>query len=225
MIVCKVCGATNEQGATFCGTCGSFLEWSGEAVQPDGSTQPQAAADGPPPGPTGPSGRPRGRVDRRHDRDRHAHRRDCGDGPAGLDHLSQLRPGQRPDPRLLLALRHRARPGRRGERPGRRRAAHVAQHPAGRDRGRHRRGRPARDPRLRPAAQGIAGAVVRGRGHRGAVRRRREQPALDRGERIARGVRVGRGRVAVAERGGSRRHPRSRRAGSRSRRARTATPT
>ncbi len=56
MIVCKVCGATNEQGATFCGTCGSFLEWSGEAVQPDGSTQPKAAADGPPPGPTGPTG-------------------------------------------------------------------------------------------------------------------------------------------------------------------------
>lgn len=55
MIVCKVCGATNEQGATFCGTCGSFLEWSGEAVQPDGSTQPQAA-DGPPPVPPGPSG-------------------------------------------------------------------------------------------------------------------------------------------------------------------------
>ncbi|HEY6570681.1 MAG TPA: zinc ribbon domain-containing protein [Candidatus Limnocylindrales bacterium] len=38
MIVCKVCGATNEQGATFCGTCGAFLEWSGEQVQ-DGSTQ------------------------------------------------------------------------------------------------------------------------------------------------------------------------------------------
>ena len=56
MIVCKVCGATNEQGATFCGTCGSFLEWSGEAVQPDGSTQPQAGADGPPPVPPGPSG-------------------------------------------------------------------------------------------------------------------------------------------------------------------------
>jgi dipeptidyl aminopeptidase/acylaminoacyl peptidase len=55
LIVCKVCGATNEQGATFCGTCGSFLEWSGEAVQPDGSTQPQGA-DGPPPVPPGPSG-------------------------------------------------------------------------------------------------------------------------------------------------------------------------
>ena len=46
MIVCKVCGATNEQGATFCGTCGSFLEWSGEAVQPDGSTAAARAADG-----------------------------------------------------------------------------------------------------------------------------------------------------------------------------------
>ena len=63
MIVCKVCGATNEQGATFCGTCGSFLEWSGEAVQPDGSTQPQAGADGPPPVPTGSVRAVRGRVD------------------------------------------------------------------------------------------------------------------------------------------------------------------
>jgi hypothetical protein len=53
VIVCKVCGATNEQGATFCGTCGSFLEWSGEAVQPDGSTPPPGAPDGPPPGPAG----------------------------------------------------------------------------------------------------------------------------------------------------------------------------
>ena len=76
-----------------------------------------------------------------------------------------------------------------------------------------------------PAAQGIAGAVVRGRGHRGAVRLRREQPALDRGELVASGVRVGRGRVRLAERRGVRRRPRSRRAGSRSRPARTATPT
>ena len=53
MIVCKVCGATNEQGATFCGTCGSFLEWTGESVQPDGSTKPQGPPDGPPPGPEG----------------------------------------------------------------------------------------------------------------------------------------------------------------------------
>ncbi len=50
MIVCKVCGATNEQGATFCGTCGAFLEWSGETVQPDGATQPSTPAGPPPPG-------------------------------------------------------------------------------------------------------------------------------------------------------------------------------
>ena len=54
MIVCKVCGATNEQGATFCGTCGAFLEWSGETVQADGTTQPvSSTAAGPPPVPPG----------------------------------------------------------------------------------------------------------------------------------------------------------------------------
>ncbi len=51
MIVCKVCGATNEQGATFCGTCGAFLEWSGEQVQPDGATAAVATPGGPPPVP------------------------------------------------------------------------------------------------------------------------------------------------------------------------------
>ena len=63
MIVCKVCGATNEQGATFCGTCGAFLEWSGEAVQPDGSTQPVGGQQGgvpPVPPPVGPTGPPAG---------------------------------------------------------------------------------------------------------------------------------------------------------------------
>ena len=56
MIVCKVCGATNEQGATFCGTCGSFLEWSGEPVAPDGTTPDPGTTGGPPPGPQGPGG-------------------------------------------------------------------------------------------------------------------------------------------------------------------------
>ena len=115
MIVCKVCGATNEQGATFCGTCGAFLEWSGEAVQPDGSTQPQGrrATARRPPRP-GPRGAPGGDASRRH------HGRsvtpvaaDRGPGAAGLDHLFELRHGQRPDPRLLLALRDGARGRRR----------------------------------------------------------------------------------------------------------------
>ena len=110
MIVCKVCGATNEQGATFCGTCGSFLEWSGETVQPEGSTQPQAAVDGPPPVPAGPTG-DASTGDTTAMVTPVVATRDVG--AAGLDYLSQLRPGQRPDPRLLLALRHRARPGRR----------------------------------------------------------------------------------------------------------------
>ena len=71
MIVCKVCGATNEQGATFCGTCGAFLEWSGEAVQPDGSTQPVSGQPGgvpPVPPPVGPSRTPRPETPRRRPR-------------------------------------------------------------------------------------------------------------------------------------------------------------
>ena len=30
-MICKVCGFHNEAGAEFCGQCGTFLEWSGEA--------------------------------------------------------------------------------------------------------------------------------------------------------------------------------------------------
>jgi hypothetical protein len=39
VIVCKVCGTENEQGAAFCGSCGAFLEWNGaveEAGAPSG---------------------------------------------------------------------------------------------------------------------------------------------------------------------------------------------
>lgn len=39
MIVCKVCGTENEQGAAFCGHCGAFLEWNADRAAPDaGST-------------------------------------------------------------------------------------------------------------------------------------------------------------------------------------------
>ena len=30
MIVCKQCGHHNEDSDTFCGSCGKFLEWTGE---------------------------------------------------------------------------------------------------------------------------------------------------------------------------------------------------
>ena len=50
MIVCKVCGTQNEVGAQFCGNCGSFLEWSGEAAPDETSTQPKPIP-GPDPGP------------------------------------------------------------------------------------------------------------------------------------------------------------------------------
>src|SRR6266508_1038797 len=32
MIVCKKCGFHNRDADAFCGTCGAFLEWSGEKV-------------------------------------------------------------------------------------------------------------------------------------------------------------------------------------------------
>ncbi len=57
MIICKVCGTQNEAGASFCGSCGSYLEWSGEAYDPDGSAK---ATPEPPPGtvPGQPAGTP-----------------------------------------------------------------------------------------------------------------------------------------------------------------------
>ncbi|MEW2036341.1 hypothetical protein AB0885_04275, partial [Streptomyces sp. NPDC005534] len=33
MIVCKQCGAHNQSSDTFCGSCGSFLEWTGESIK------------------------------------------------------------------------------------------------------------------------------------------------------------------------------------------------
>ena len=57
MNICKVCGFANESGATFCGSCGTFLEWNSEPADP--STQPKSGdAQPPPPGNpgTGPGG-------------------------------------------------------------------------------------------------------------------------------------------------------------------------
>ena len=45
MIVCKQCGHHNEDSDTFCGSCGKFLEWSGERVvvaQPEPEPAPTA---------------------------------------------------------------------------------------------------------------------------------------------------------------------------------------
>ena len=45
MIVCKQCGHHNEDSDTFCGSCGKFLEWSGERVvvaQPEPEPAPAA---------------------------------------------------------------------------------------------------------------------------------------------------------------------------------------
>ena len=42
MIVCKKCGNQNPDGETFCTSCQSFLEWSGEKIV-------EAAPPAPPP--------------------------------------------------------------------------------------------------------------------------------------------------------------------------------
>src|SRR5580700_1522740 len=41
MIVCKKCGFNNTDADTFCGSCGAFLEWTGEKVSPPAT--PEAA--------------------------------------------------------------------------------------------------------------------------------------------------------------------------------------
>lgn len=50
MIVCKQCGHHNEDNDTFCGSCGKFLEWTGERVavaQPEPEPPPPAPAPEP----------------------------------------------------------------------------------------------------------------------------------------------------------------------------------
>ena len=60
MIVCRQCGERAREGAEFCESCGAFLEWEGERVDPAGRAPapPPAGpvpAGGPPPSPPPPS--------------------------------------------------------------------------------------------------------------------------------------------------------------------------
>ena len=41
MIVCKTCGYRNGDQDAFCGSCGAFLEWTGEKVAPAATPQPE----------------------------------------------------------------------------------------------------------------------------------------------------------------------------------------
>jgi ribosomal protein L40E len=44
MLICRRCGAANPAGDQFCGTCGAFLEWEGEAGAPTEPVPPPVAA-------------------------------------------------------------------------------------------------------------------------------------------------------------------------------------
>ena len=49
MIVCKVCGQHNDEGVSFCGNCGAFLEWEGERLEESApvAVEPEAPAEKP----------------------------------------------------------------------------------------------------------------------------------------------------------------------------------
>src|ERR1700722_13285037 len=52
MIVCRKCGYRNADDDTFCGTCGGFLEWTGErqqAAAPAPVVEAEPAPSAPPP--------------------------------------------------------------------------------------------------------------------------------------------------------------------------------
>jgi hypothetical protein len=49
MIVCHKCLATNGDADAFCGSCGAFLEWTGEKVVPAAPAEPESPPDPPQP--------------------------------------------------------------------------------------------------------------------------------------------------------------------------------
>jgi hypothetical protein len=53
VIVCRKCRASNADADAFCGSCGAFLEWTGEQVTPAAAAEPEHA-----PKPAEPTARP-----------------------------------------------------------------------------------------------------------------------------------------------------------------------
>ncbi|MGH4019132.1 MAG: zinc-ribbon domain-containing protein, partial [Pseudonocardiaceae bacterium] len=53
VIVCRNCGSHNADGDAFCGSCGEYLEWSGEKLEPAQAEQ-TAAEPEPQPAPERP---------------------------------------------------------------------------------------------------------------------------------------------------------------------------
>jgi hypothetical protein len=49
VVICTKCGFQNSDNASFCGSCGSFLEWTGEKVQPPAAPPPESEPEEPEP--------------------------------------------------------------------------------------------------------------------------------------------------------------------------------
>src|SRR5262249_56843557 len=47
VIVCRKCGFHNGDKDTFCGSCGEFLEWTGEKITPKVTVPPEPEPDEP----------------------------------------------------------------------------------------------------------------------------------------------------------------------------------
>lgn len=63
-VPCTKCGMVNDPGAEFCGSCGTFLEWSGDPVVADVPSHPaDAVAAAPARRPPSPDAAPKARID------------------------------------------------------------------------------------------------------------------------------------------------------------------
>jgi ribosomal protein L40E len=53
MVICEQCGAANQSGESFCGTCGSYLEWEEHPPDPAGLPSPTPVSRAEPEPPSG----------------------------------------------------------------------------------------------------------------------------------------------------------------------------
>ena len=48
VVVCGECGSANDADVSFCGSCGAYLEWEGERLQPGRPASPVEEVEPPP---------------------------------------------------------------------------------------------------------------------------------------------------------------------------------